>query len=143
LEWVLNYSYKHKTLHSVVGFLQICHFSQSIPVLACYGACELHALLNLVQVLQKGRALGQGAWGGALWSHLRVAPPVVPQLQTVQLPIVATSVPAINPQFQNAVFGLVKIAALVFTRYCLDHNRFFCTVFLTSLSVLTIAGLQL
>ncbi|CAK9262963.1 unnamed protein product [Sphagnum jensenii] len=69
-----------------------------------------------VWVLQKGRALGQGAWGGALWSHLRVAPPVVPQLQTVQLPIVATSVPAINPQFQNAVFGLVKIAALVFTR---------------------------
>ncbi len=112
-------------------------------MLACYGASELHALLNLVQVLQKGRALGQGEWGCALWSHLRVAPPVVPQLQTVQLPIVATSVPAINPQFQNAVFGLVKIAALVFTRYCLDHNRLFCTVFLTSLSVLTIAGLQL
>ncbi len=72
-----------------------------------------------------------------------MAPPVVPQLQTVQLPIVAISVPAINPQFKNAVFGLVKIAALVFTRYCFDHNRFFCTVFLTSLSVLTIAGLQL
>jgi hypothetical protein len=96
-------------------------------------ACILYSLsivgwFSLVQMLQKGRALEQEAWCHGLWNHLQVPSQVVPQVQAARLPILATSVPAVNPQLQNAAVQLFKIAALVFSRCCFDHSSFLCTV---------------
>jgi hypothetical protein len=93
-------------------------------------SCSLSIVgwFSLVQMLQKGRALEQEAWCCGLWNHLQVPSQVVPQVQATRLPILATSVPAVNPQLQNAAVQLFKIAALVFSRCCFDHSSSLCTV---------------